>query len=78
MKPSSLNDFLFQFKEQYVDGDEICLDFDTDFRSIESYDSLTGMALLVMIQDNYNLSITEEKWKELHTVEEVYNYIQMQ
>ena len=73
---AKLNEFLSQFRDQYIDSNEIELNLDIDFRSIESYDSLTGMALLVMIQDNYDLNITEDQWKELHTVEEVYNYIQ--
>ena len=71
-----LNEFLSLFKEQYIDGNVIQLSINDNFRLIDSYDSLTGMALLVMIQDNYNLNITEDKWQELHTVKEVYDYIQ--
>jgi len=71
-----LNEFLSLFKEQYIDGNVIQLSINENFRLIDSYDSLTGMALLVMIQDNYNLNITEDKWQELHTVKEVYDYIQ--
>ena len=55
-----LNEFLSKFKEQYID----------------SYDSLTGMAILVMIKDNFNIDITDEDYKNLRTVREVYNYIQ--
>jgi acyl carrier protein len=70
-----LNDFLKKFKEQYIDGDEIVLDSDMDFRKIDSYDSLTGMSIIVMIKDEFDIDITNEKWKELRSVNEVYNYI---
>jgi acyl carrier protein len=70
-----LNEFLKKFKEQYIDGDEIVLDSDMDFRKIDSYDSLTGMSIIVMIKDEFDMDITNEKWKELRSVKEVYNYI---
>lgn len=70
-----LNDFLGRFKEQFVDAEEITLTADCKFRNIESYDSLTGMAILVMIKDKFNIDIPEEEYKNLHTVCQVYNYI---
>lgn len=71
-----LNEFLSKFKEQYIDSESILLNADDNFRDIDSYDSLTGMAILVMIKDNFNIDITDEDYKNLHTVREVYNYIQ--
>jgi acyl carrier protein len=71
-----LNDFIKRFKEQYIDADDIVLDVDTDFRSIDSYDSLTGMSILVMIKDEFDIEITDDKYRSLHTVAEVYKYIQ--
>lgn len=71
-----LDEFLTKFKEQYLDAESIILNADDNFRDIDSYDSLTGMAILVMIKDNFNIDITDEDFKNLHTVREVYNYIQ--
>lgn len=71
-----LNEFLSKFKEQYIDSESILLNADDNFRDIDSYDSLTGMAILVMIKDNFNIDITDEDYKNLRTVREVYNYIQ--
>lgn len=73
-----LNEFLLKFKEQYVDASSIELSNDSDFRAVESYDSLTGMAILVMIQDEFGVSISEEQYKALPSVRELYNYIQSQ
>jgi acyl carrier protein len=72
----TLNDFLEKFREQFFDHDEISLDPRTEFRRIESYDSLTGMALIAMIKDNFGVDIDDERWKQLRTVEEVFDHIQ--
>jgi acyl carrier protein len=71
-----LNNFLDKFKEQYADYDEIVLTADADFRQIDSYDSLTGMAILVMIKDLFDVDLTDDEYKSLHSIHEVYDYIQ--
>mgnify|MGYP000957956490 CR=1 FL=1 len=70
-----LNEFTQKFQAQYIDGADIKITADTDFRQIGSWDSLTGMAVLVMIQDEYGIDIPIDKFKGLLTVKDVYNYI---
>jgi len=70
-----LSDFLQAFKEQYADYEEIELTADMDFRTIDSYDSLTGMAILVMVKDEFGIEMTDDEYKSLHTVREVYDYV---
>ena len=70
-----VNDFLLLFKEQYADYDEIHLDENIDFRTIDSYDSLTGMAIMVMLKDQFGVEITDIEYKSLHTVKEVYEFV---
>jgi acyl carrier protein len=71
-----LINFLNEFKEQYVDADEITITPDSNFREIDSYDSLTGMAILVMIKDKFHVEMTDDEYKSLHSVREVFDYIQ--
>jgi acyl carrier protein len=70
-----LNDFVNKFKTQYVDSDQFDMGPDTSFRQVGSWDSLTGMAVLVMIHDEYGIDIPMSEFRELATVKEVYNYI---
>jgi len=70
-----INDFLVQFKEQFIDSDDIKIDLDSNFRDIESYDSLTGMAILVMIKDNFNVDIADDQYKNLNSVREIFEFI---
>lgn len=72
----NVNEFLEKFKEQYADFEEIELTINMDFRTIDSYDSLTGMAILVMIKDEFDIDMTDDEYKTLHSVEEVFQYIQ--
>jgi acyl carrier protein len=71
-----LNDFLIKFQDQFVDSSEIIINVDLNFREIESYDSLTGMAILVMIKDEFDLELADDEYKKLKSVREIYNYIQ--
>lgn len=69
------NTFFDKFQEQFIDSDEITIDFDTKFRELPSWDSLTGMSVLVMVQDDYNVEFNENDLRACHTVADIYNFI---
>ncbi len=71
----SLEDFTRKFHSQYIDADEFDLKPESEFRQLGSWDSLTGMAVLVMIKEEYNVDIPVESFKKMKTVEEIYKYI---
>jgi acyl carrier protein len=70
-----INEFAVKFYAQYSDTENIDIMPDADFRQVGSWDSLTGMAVLVMIQDDYGVDIPIEKFRELKTIKDVYNYV---
>jgi acyl carrier protein len=70
-----ISEFIVKFKEQFIDAESIEVNDSTLFRKIESYDSLTGMAILVMIQDEFDLIISEDIYKTLNTPKELFDYI---
>ncbi|MGB9748158.1 MAG: acyl carrier protein [Bacteroidales bacterium] len=74
----TINDFITKFKSQYIDADSFDLEPESEFRKLGTWDSLTAMAILVMIKDEYNVDITVEKFRELHTIKDVYDYINTQ
>jgi acyl carrier protein len=71
----SVNDFTKKFQHQYIDYESFELNPESEFRQIDSWDSLTGMAVLVMIKDEYGIDIPVESFRNLKTVNEVYSYI---
>ena len=68
-------EFTQKFKDQYIDADTFEMSPETEFRKIGSWDSLTGMAVLVMIKDDYGVDISAETFKTLKTVKEVYEMV---
>ena len=67
--------FLTQFKDQFVDADEITVTMETSFRELGSFDSLTGMAIIVMIKDDYGVDVSEKEFKSCQTAGDVYELV---
>ena len=70
------DEFIDKFKEEFIDADDIIVASNTSFRDLGSWDSLTGMSVLVMIQDFYCDKFSEADLKKCITVEDVYNSVQ--
>ena len=71
----SLVDFTRKFQDQYMDAGKIDIKPESEFRQVDSWDSLTGMAILVMIKSEYGIDITVESFKKMSTVKDVYTFI---
>lgn len=61
---------------QFMDEDQAGVKIENDFRSLETYDSLTGMAILTIIQDEYGVEIPVEEYRKLSSVRALFDYIQ--
>ncbi len=70
-----MENFVIKFKDQFIDADEITIDENTEFRHLDSYDSLTGMAIIMMIEDEYDVKIEDDVYKKLNTPREIFNYL---
>lgn len=73
-----LQEFTALLKDQYYDAAEITFNEDTDIRSIESFDSLTGMSMMLAIKDNFDLDIDEKQWKTMSTPRQILEFINSQ
>jgi acyl carrier protein len=67
--------FLEKFNEQLMEDDPAVVKAETKFRDLGSWDSLTAMAVITMIEDEYQVKIDEPTFKSFKTVEDIYNYI---
>ncbi len=68
--------FLEKFTEQFIDCDDITIELDSNFRDIDSFDSLTGMAIIMMIEDEYEKKIEDQEFKSCKTVQELFDLVQ--
>ena len=71
----SVDVFTKKFQDQYIDAESFTLHPESEFRQVDSWDSLTGMAVLVMIKDEYGIDIPVETFRNLKTVKDVYSFI---
>jgi acyl carrier protein len=68
------NHFLVLLKEQYLD-DVGEIKKENNLRELSGWDSMTGMTILLMIEENYKLKIDNDQFKKLITVEDLYSYL---
>ena len=70
-----INQFIDNFRNQFIDADDITVTPDTDFRQLPTWDSLTGMSVLVMVQDEYGVEMKDIDIKSCKTVGDIYEFI---
>jgi len=69
-------EFFEQLKNEFIDVDDIAVDEYTVFRDLESWDSLTGMSILVMIKDQYDVDINDNDLRNCKTFGDIFNAVQ--
>lgn len=69
------NKFIADFTSQFIDADDISVDENTKFRDIGSWDSLTGMAVLVMIEDEYQVKMNDSDLGKCSTVRDIFDFV---
>jgi acyl carrier protein len=73
-----LNDFTKMISDQFLEEDQPKVTADIEFRTLNTWDSLTGMAVLTIIQDKYKVSIPIDDFKEMKTITAIFNYVKIQ
>jgi acyl carrier protein len=66
--------FLESFKEALEIENEISMK--DKFRELDEWNSLGRLSLIAMLDDNYEVTIEDEAFKQLITVEDLYKEVQ--
>lgn len=66
-------EFINDIKNEFED--DVNLNEDSIFRDFDSWDSLTGMAIQVMLEDNYGVRLPDETFKSLKTINDIYEFV---
>jgi acyl carrier protein len=61
---------------QFLDQDQPLVTPDVPFRTLSTWDSLTGMAIITVIQDDYGINIPVNDFLKLTTVRELFDYVE--
>ena len=62
-------------KEVFEDIDTSSFDLKTEFKNNDEWDSMTALALITIIDQEFCKSISGEKIKEINTIEELILFI---
>jgi acyl carrier protein len=66
-------EFINDIKKEFEDA--VNLNEDSIFRDFDSWDSLTGMAIQVMLEDNYGVRLPDETFKSFKTINDIYEFV---
>ena len=72
-----IEDLLEMVKTELPESKDL-ITADTNFRQLEEWDSLTGMSIVVLLEENYNVSIDEKAFKSFDTFSDIFNFIKDQ
>lgn len=62
-----------EFAAEIFEEDPENLSLETDFRKeVEDFSSLMGFSLICMMEDEYGVQVTQEKFKECKTIGDLY------
>ena len=67
----TLEDFTGKIEEQFMEG-TVKLTPETDFRDNDEFDSLVGMAMLVVMKENFGYEMSVPEYLECHTTADLY------
>lgn len=72
----NINDFIKDFADQFDETEFEEFQPETVYRDLDEWSSLTGLAILNMIDKKYGVKITATEIKGTTTIESVFNLIQ--
>lgn len=72
-----INDFIANFADQFDETDPSEIKIETEFRELEEWSSLTGLAVLNMIDNEYGVRLNLAEFKGANTIQELYDIVSL-
>jgi len=70
-----LQDFVQNFANQFDDTDAELFTPSTKFRDLEEWSSLIGLSIILMVDEEYGITIGADDMKQAQTIEELFNIV---
>lgn len=68
----NINEFIGHIAAQFEEINTVNFMADTNFKKNEEYSSLTGMSIIAMVDEKYNVPLTGNELRGVNTIEELY------
>ena len=69
-----INDFLQLIKSELIDSADL-ISLETKFRQLPEWDSLTGMSIIVRLEETYGVKIDNQVFKSFITFKDMFDYL---
>ncbi len=70
-----LNQFIKNFAET-IEVDAATLTAETAYRSLDEWSSMNALAIIAMIDDEFDVAISGKAMRETHTIQELFDLVQ--
>lgn len=70
-----IQEFITNFRNQFDDPDAVALSPDTNFHSLDEWNSLTGLMTIAMADESYGVTLTPDELKKAITVQDLFDTI---
>lgn len=71
-----MNEFIDKFADIFDDIDVTSLNGDTKFRELEDWDSIAGLSVIGMVDEEYGVTFNADDMRACQTIEDLYNMVQ--
>lgn len=71
-----LKEFIQHFAEQLDETDVNELTAETKFRDLEEWSSIIGLSIILMVDEEYGITIGADDMKQAETIGELFNIVQ--
>ena len=68
-----IKDFIEKFAEAIEIEDATILTPDTEFRTLDEWDSLSYLSIIAMIDEEFDVQIETPEFKQQKTIQDLYN-----
>ena len=68
--------FILNFRELFEDTDPAIIQPETEFRSLDDWDSIMGLSVIGMIDEEFGVEFNADDMRACQTVQDIYNRVQ--
>jgi acyl carrier protein len=72
-----MENFIKNFATQLLDQEINNISAETIFRDLDDWDSLTAMAVIAMVEDEYGVKISDDDFEKLKTIQDMYDFVML-
>lgn len=70
-----IQEFIDNFAAEFDETPAEAFTPETEYKTLEEWNSLTALSIIAMVDDNYNKTITGANLRENTTIQDLFNYV---